>query len=64
MAELKKKLLRNTAEISGMGLNKHGKHGNSLTTTKKIACKEGLNVSVPEHEERGIAFKSQIYAIC
>ena len=37
-----KKLLRNTAEISGMGLNKHGKHGNSLTTTKRIACKEGL----------------------
>ena len=34
-----KKLLRNTAEISGMGLNKHG---NSLTTTKRIACKEGL----------------------
>ena len=42
MAELKKKMLRNTVEISGMGLNKHGKHGNSLTITKRIACKEGL----------------------
>ena len=42
MAELKKEMLRNTVEISGMGLNKHGKHGNSLTITKRIACKEGL----------------------
>jgi hypothetical protein len=31
-------MLRNNAEISGMGLNKHGQHGNSLTITKWIAC--------------------------
>jgi len=35
-------MLGNNAEISGMGLNKHGPHGNSLTNTKWIACTEKL----------------------
>lgn len=38
----KKYMLRNNAEMSGMGLNKHGQHGNSLTITKWIACTEEL----------------------